>query len=288
MKNGGFYMSIQTTDLIAEIERWAPLPYAEVWDNSGWQVDLRRPDVTRILVALDPTKAVAEEASEMGADFLLAHHPLFFDPVKRLSAGVDNDGTAIALIRAGISLYSAHTSFDAAPDGMNEVLAEMIGLTGIRLFPGDAPEDGFHCEADEDNPPFVTSGAPHTIARQGDFVPLRTFGEVCQRVEAALGMQGQLRVTGPADAMVKTGAVCGGAGGGFVPDAVQAGLDFYLTGDVKHDDALYAGAHGLCLIDGGHWGTEHHFIPVMAERLRTAFGGAIEVIESEANKSPWR
>ncbi|MDR0875566.1 MAG: Nif3-like dinuclear metal center hexameric protein [Clostridiales Family XIII bacterium] len=259
-------MSIQTTDLISEIERWAPLACAEAWDNSGWQVDLRRPEVGRVLVALDLTKAVAEEASEKGADFLLAHHPLFFDPVKRLLDGVDNDGTAIALIRAGISLYSAHTSFDAAPDGMNEVLAEMIGLSGIRLFPGNAEQ---------------------AIARQGDFAPLRTFGEVCQRAEAALGMQGRLRVTGPADAMLKTGAVCGGAGGGFVPDVVQAGLDFYLTGDIKHDDALYAGAHGLCLIDGGHWGTERHFIPVMAERLRTAFGGAVEVLESGTNKSPW-
>jgi dinuclear metal center YbgI/SA1388 family protein len=259
-------MSIQTTDFIAEVERWAPLPYAEAWDNSGWQVDHRRPEVTRILVTLDPTYAVVQEAKEKRCDFVLAHHPLFFDGVNRLTAGVDNDGTAIELIRAGISLYSAHTSFDAAPDGMNEVLAEMIGLSGVRLFPEDAEQ---------------------AFLRQGDFVPLRTFGDVCKAVEKALGMPGQLRVTGPLDAMLKTGAVCGGAGGGFVPDVVRAGVDLYLTSDVKHDDALYAGAHGLCLIDGGHWGTEHHFIPVMAERLRTAFGDAIEVIESKVNKNPW-
>jgi dinuclear metal center YbgI/SA1388 family protein len=266
-------MSIQTKDLIAEIERWAPLPYAEVWDNSGWQVDHKRPEAVRILVALDPTYAVVQETIEKGADFLLSHHPLFFDPVRRLSAGVDNDGTAIALIRAGINLYSAHTSFDSAPDGMNDVLAEMIGLTGIRLLPdGSSPDE---------------NGLYHAFVRQGNFVPLRTFGDICKTVEKVLGIEGQLRIVGPSDAMVKTGAVCGGAGGSLLEDVVKADVDFYLTSDVKHDDALYASAHGLCLIDGGHWGTEHHFIPVMAERLRTAFGDAVEVLESETNKSPW-
>ncbi|GHU61098.1 GTP cyclohydrolase 1 type 2 [Clostridia bacterium] len=262
-------MSIQTADLIAEIERWAPLAYAEDWDNSGWQIDLHPPEVSRILVALDPVNAVVGEAREKGADLVFTHHPLFFEPAKRLEAGVDAGGTAIDLIQAGISLYAAHTSFDSAPDGMNAVLAEMIGLSGIRLFP--EKEDGLY----------------HTFARQGDFVPLRTFGDVCLGVEKALGMEGKLRTVGPFDAMVKTGAVCGGAGGCFLEDVARAGLDFYLTGDVKHDQALYARAHGICLIDGGHWGTEHHFIPVMAERLRTAFGAAIEVLESETNKSPW-
>lgn len=259
-------MSIKTEDLIAEIERWAPLSGAEVWDNSGWQIDLRQPEVERILVALDPIKPVATEASEKGADFLLSHHPLFFTPIKLIEEGVDNSGTAIHLIKEGISLYSAHTSFDSAPEGMNEKLAEMIGLTGIKSIPDDG------------TPAFL---------RCGVFEKPCSFGDICDRVEDALEMQGQLKKVGVQNTIIKTGAVCGGAGGFLLPEIVNAGIDFYLTSDVKHDDALYAAAHGVCLIDGGHWGTEHHFIPMMAERLRLAFGDAIDVIESTVNRNPF-
>lgn len=259
-------MSIKTTDLIAEIERWAPLENAEPWDNSGWQVNLRKEDVSRILIALDPTKAVAEEASEKGADFLFAHHPLFFMPTKMLEDGVDNGGTAIHLIRSGISIYSAHTSFDSAPEGMNYKLAEMIGLSCINQIPDDGTT---------------------ALVRYGNFEPPRTFAEICSTVENALCMEGRLRTVGSPEAMIKTGAVCGGAGGSFLADVVKAGIDLYVTSDVKHDEALYAAAHGICLIDGGHWGTERHFIEVMAGRLRNAFGDSIEILESSVNKNPW-
>ena len=259
-------MSIKTTDLITEIERWAPPECAAVWDNSGWQIDLRKPEVTRILVALDPTKAVACEASEKGADFLLAHHPLFFAPTKMLEEGVDNGGIAIHLIKEGISIYSAHTSFDSAVGGMNDLLAEKIGLSGLRLLP------------DAEEPAFV---------RCGDFKPPVSFAQICERAEKTLEMQGQIKKVGANDTILKTGAVCGGAGGSQLADIVRADIDFYLTSDIKHDDALYAAAHGLCLIDGGHWGTEHHFISVMADRLRTKFADSVEIIESNINKNPW-
>ena len=259
-------MSIKTSDLIAKIENLAPLEGAESWDNSGWQINLHKPDVERIFIALDPTKAVSLEASEKGADFLLAHHPLFFTPTKMLEEGVDNGGTAIHLIRSGISVYSPHTSFDSAPKGMNYKLAEMIGISCINPLPDDGTTAFIRC---------------------GKFDPPRSFAEICKTVEKALCMEGQIRTVGSPDTMIKTGAVCGGAGCSLLADVVKANIDLYVTSDIKHDEALYAAAHGICLIDGGHWGTEHHFISEMGEMLREAFKDSVEIIESTVNKNPW-
>ena len=99
---------------------------------------------------------------------------------------------------------------------------------------------------------------------------------------------GQIKKLGDPDTIIRTGAVCGGAGGSLLPEIVKAGIDLYLTSDIKHDNALYAAAHGICLIDGGHWGTEHHFVQEMSNRLNVSFGDKIEILESSVNKNPWR
>ncbi|MDR0357520.1 MAG: Nif3-like dinuclear metal center hexameric protein, partial [Clostridiales Family XIII bacterium] len=121
-------MSTETKALIEAIEGFAPLDLQEDWDNSGWQINLGREQIARATVALDITNAVIAEAKVLRADLILTHHPLFFVPVKRIDSG-DIVGRYIAeLISAGIGVYSAHTSFDSAPGGMNDALAALLGL----------------------------------------------------------------------------------------------------------------------------------------------------------------
>jgi dinuclear metal center YbgI/SA1388 family protein len=112
------------------VERIAPLPLAEGWDNCGLQVGDPAAEVGRVLVALTPLPEVFAEAEEKGADFLLFHHPLIFQPVKTLDTSLYPGDLLARSLRNGMSLYAAHTNYDAAPAGVSAALAEALGLQG--------------------------------------------------------------------------------------------------------------------------------------------------------------
>jgi dinuclear metal center YbgI/SA1388 family protein len=275
-------MTVSIGKLVCEIEKSAPLSLMEDWDNSGWQIRLGQADISRLLVALEITDAVIDEAVDARADMVLTHHPLFFVPQKKIDVLTFDGGYAARLLRAGISVYSAHTPFDAAPGGMNDVLAEMTGLTGIVPFPPKPSGSpvGFG-SAD------LTDGFKNPIARCGVFDPPRLFGDVCADVERVLGMAGRLKTVGDRNTLLSAGAVCGGGGGDLVEAVLNAGIGFFLTSDIKHHQAQWAKERGSCLIDGGHFGTERHFAPVMADRLRGAFGPNLDVRETAVVQEPW-
>ncbi|MDR2162607.1 MAG: Nif3-like dinuclear metal center hexameric protein [Clostridiales Family XIII bacterium] len=276
---------IKNKELIEAIEGAFPPGLQEEWDNCGWQIDLLGPDgdAARALVALEITSDVVREADELGADVIVEHHPLFFGKFASIDASPSAIGAAGAyaasLIRAGISVYAAHTNFDTAAGGMNDALARAFGLTGITGFPapgsGDAGGEGGKWR--------------HSMGRKG-MAPgrLRTFADFCAEAETVFGMEGRLRTVGDPDAEIRSVALCGGAGGDFVPDAIGEGVGLYITSDVKHHEAQWAREKGLCLIDGGHWGTEKIFTPVMASFLRGKFGSSLEVVESIVSCDPWR
>jgi putative NIF3 family GTP cyclohydrolase 1 type 2 len=115
----------------------------------------------------------------------------------------------------------------------------------------------------------------------------RTFSDFCAEAEALFGMEGRLRTVGAPGAAVRTVALCGGAGGDFVLDAIREGVDLYITADVKHHEARWADERGLLLIDGGHHGTERIFVRVMEDFLSARFEGRLEVAESRAGRGPW-
>jgi putative NIF3 family GTP cyclohydrolase 1 type 2 len=115
-------------DIAEAVERIAPSPLAEDWDNSGLQVGDPAAEAHRVLVALTPMDEVFEEAEE--ADFLLFHHPLIFNPLKSVDTGSYPGDLVARAVRGGLAVYAAHTSYDAAPDGVSVALAEAIGLHG--------------------------------------------------------------------------------------------------------------------------------------------------------------
>ncbi len=115
-------------DVVEEIENLAPLPLAEAWDNCGLQVGDENARASRVLVALTPLPEVFDEAEEQGADFLLFHHPLIFDPLKRLDTASYPGDLLARAVRRGLTVYAAHTSYDAAPDGVSVALANALGL----------------------------------------------------------------------------------------------------------------------------------------------------------------
>jgi dinuclear metal center YbgI/SA1388 family protein len=262
-------MAIKTGELIKQVEVFAPLEIQEEWDNCGWQINLHRVDTSKLLVALEITDAVIEEAISIGADLILTHHPLYFVPAKIIDTNEVLGGYTAKLLKVGIAVYSAHTSYDAAPGGMNDKLAALLGLTDVAPL-GPALDAG-----------------PMPILRMGVLPEPVTFGDFCTIVENALGCQGRLKTVGGAEHRVKKVAVCGGGGGSYIDNLGPEITDCYVTSDVKHHEAQWAKEKGLLLIDAGHFHTENLFVRDMAGRLRETFPGQFDIYETEVNLDPF-
>ncbi|MBA2510910.1 MAG: Nif3-like dinuclear metal center hexameric protein [Actinomycetota bacterium] len=123
---------VHARDIIAAVERLAPPSLAEGWDNGGLQVGYGEAEVNRVLVALTPLPEVFDEAEETGADFLLFHHPLIFAPLKSVETSSYPGDLVARAVAKNLTVYAAHTSYDAAPDGVSVALAGAIGLRGAR------------------------------------------------------------------------------------------------------------------------------------------------------------
>ncbi len=239
-------MPVNIDDFVRIIERIAPKELAYDWDNSG--LLLRCGDtVSRVLVALDATLEVAEEAVREGCDMLLVHHPLIFSPVRSLSHKNPTDAVLMRLIRAGISLYAAHTTFDRAQGGINDALAQKLGLADLRTIPGPGEE-------------LLRIGRlPGEMSRDG-FV---------SHVKTALGLKA-LRVSQSSCETVSCVGVAGGSGGDFIAAAKKEGAQALVTGEAKHHHHIEAVAQGLLLIEAGHFETEYVFVDRIFMSLQAA------------------
>lgn len=250
-------------DLIRIIEETAPPDLAEDWDNTGIQILADDREVKKILTCLDICDETVEEAIEEGCDFILSHHPMFFAPVKQLDVRSAAGARVIKLINNGISVYSAHTSFDTAEGGNNDFLADLIGLSEVR--------------ASEEEP----------ILRIGVFPgEPRRLGEIIEIIDEKLMGGSGLTFTGSPDALISKVAICTGAGAEFAGLAKKLGCDLLITGDVKYHDFQYAEDRGIAVVDAGHFETEILFCDNAAEALRKKTGGKVEILSSKKQHSP--
>lgn len=230
------------------------------WDNVGLLAGRPDREAVKILVALDVTEWVAEEAIEIGANLIVSHHPVMncaWRPVQTVRDDDPQGRLLLRLIESGVGVVCMHTNLDAAEGGVNDALAARLGLRGVEKLEGG---DG-----------ILRAG---TVAEQ-------TCGSFAASVKKALGA-GSVRFTdsgGP----VRRVAVGGGACGGYFRAAAQAGCDALVTADVKYDQFLDAKALGLMLLDAGHFPTENVVCPVLADYLRRRFPG-VEVVDSRRHR----
>ena len=221
------------------INERAPFETQVAYDNSGLLVGHPNNEVTGIHFALDVTNNVIDEAIAHGANLIVTHQPMMFSPIKRL---VETDYQArllCRLIREGISLISAHTNLDQAAGGINDVLAQRIGLTDIQ-------GEGF--------------------VRVGTLPSPMTAGELAASISAALG--DVVRVMGDASAQVEMVGMCSGSGADEWPAAAAMGAQAFLTGEAKHHIALEAADRGVVLLEAGHHATEEPGIFALAKALQ--------------------
>ena len=232
-------MSVSVRQVYDWINSIAPFEGAEAWDNVGILAGSADQQVEKLLCALDMNMYVLDEAVKIGAQLIVTHHPILFSGRKNMRED-DAEGRLICrLIRSNIALIAAHTSFDNAVPGVNDVLAEKLGLSDVEV---------------------LECGMRMGKAQQ------ETLGGFADMAEKVLG--GPVRRYGKPGRGISKVAVLGGAGGSFADIALQAGADVYLTGEISHHKAWDAYAEGLCCLEAGHAATEMPAVKMLASALQ--------------------
>lgn len=239
--------------ILEYVESLAPLSYKMDWDHVGFQCGSRSAPVRKILVALDPFEHVCREASEIGADLLLTHHPLIFRPLTTIT---DDDAITRGIMHLcanSISSISAHTNLDCADGGVNDVLAHTLLLKDVEII-----------------------GSAHLIRTGFYDSALENF--LCH-VKSVLGCKGLRFVDGGKS--VHKVAVGGGSCSGALQEVIAAGCDTFVTADPSYNAFWDAQERGINLIDAGHFYTENPVCAYLAEKLRTQFPDVIVEISKK-------
>ena len=359
------------TQIVKAIEQFAPPSLQESWDNTGLQVGTLGQECTGVLICMDVTPAVVEEAVALGYNLIISHHPLFFKGVKRLTGETPQQAAAINAISAGITIYSSHTAMDSTKGGVSYALAKAVGVTPSKvidplsdkllklevivpeshaetvraaLFDAGAGALGeYDCcsfnlsgygtfRALADAHPYVGEiGEDHTEkeAEISVLVPRHLISKVekmllevhpyempaywiiplanrlshyglgiygiseeglkseafIERVKQALGAQTVRTTSLPdADTVIRRVAMCGGAGGEYIPKAISMGAQAYISADIRyHDFVDYDGK--ILLIDAGHYETEAAITTVISDLIKKECPGfdAVAIAKKACN-----
>lgn len=227
-------------DILNKINEVAPFSLALSYDNSGFLIGDDESDVTKVIVALDCTSDVIDEAVKEKAELIITHHPVIFDPLKSVTA--QSNSIVYNCIKNNIAVISVHTNLDSASGGVNDSLALALGLKNVQKIEGD---EGF-------------------LFRFGELEKEASSDELAERIKKSLG--GVVRYTNSSKP-IKTVAVCGGSGGDFLELAISK-ADAFVTSDIKHKLLIKASAMGYALFDAGHFHTEDTVIEPLVETLQ--------------------
>ena len=244
-------------EIYQALDQWAPFETQMDFDNAGFLVGRGDRQVDKVLVALDITLEVAKEAAEAGCQLIVSHHPVIFHPVRTITDGDPTGRILLELAERGVAAVCAHTNLDAAQGGVNDCLAQALGLTQVEQL----HQDGVDRE-----------GRPYGIGRVGQaHCPGLAAGEYAAFVKEKLGAASVRFADGGKP--VRRVAVGGGSCGSMVADALAAGCDTFVTADVKYDQFLEAKALGITLMDAGHYATENVVCPKIVQYLSLKFPG---------------
>jgi dinuclear metal center YbgI/SA1388 family protein len=250
--------------LVAFLEQFAPPYLAEDWDNVGLLVGDRNRDVRKVMTCLTITPESAREAIEDRADLIIAHHPLPFSAVKRITTETILGQLLLELIAARIAVYSLHTAFDSAPQGINERLARGLGLHDIAPLKSH-PEGGGSGRCGALDPPLTLLG----------------LGE---NLKGFLAIE-KLQFVGDPQQTVRKVAIGCGAAGEFLPLAREQGCDCLVVGETRFHTCLEAEALGIGLLLPGHFASERFALECLAGVLGENFP-TLEIWPSRREKDP--
>ena len=249
------------------LDSLAPFSLQMDFDNAGFLVGRGDRTVDKILVSLDITEEVVSEAVELGCQLIVSHHPVIFFPAKSVTDTTPDGRILLSLVEHNIAAICAHTNLDVVSGGVNDALAQRLGLTNIEQLKQDGVD---------------ASGRPYGIGRVGNTAGVPMYAPAFAAfVKETLGANGVRFVD--ARRPVRRVAVGGGACSDMMKDAIALGCDTFVTADVKYNGFLDAKALGLNLIDAGHYPTEQVVVPVLAKWLADGLP-KVEVYTTQRHK----
>ena len=228
--------------MLSALERFAPLPLQESWDNAGLQVGLTETEVSGALLCLDVNERIVDEAIAKGCNLIVSHHPLLFRGLKTISDLTDVQRTTMRAIQQGIAVISMHTNMDNAKGGVNFRIAQKLGLENVRFFDPDA----------ESGSGVVGEFAEPQAADDFIIAVKKAFGVECAMCNELLRRK------------ISRVAICGGAGDFLLDEAVAAGADAFITGEMHYHQYFgYEQKIQICVI--GHYQSEQYTTEVFRE-----------------------
>ncbi len=254
---------MKVKDIIKVVEEFAPLSIQEGWDNSGLCVGSPEDEVTSVLLALDCTPALVDEAMACGADMIVTHHPLIFSGLKKISPDDMIGEAVIKAIRAGISIYAAHTNADKVIGGVSGAMAAKLGLQNVTILDEDGDGTG--------------------LGVVGDLPQPMTSEEALALVKDKFGLK-VVKSSAPMDAMISRVAMCGGSGGSLIGAARKSGAQLYISGDISYHN--FFTPDGFMIMDIGHYESEIEIVDILFSLIKKNFPTFAVRITQNLNSNP--
>ena len=249
---------------IAEIvNRLAPRQLAEDWDNVGLLVGSFDAQVEKIFVCLDVTDETVKSAVDFGAGLIVVHHPVIFRAAKNFRTDLPLGKKLSTLIKNDVSVFAAHTNLDSAEGGVNDVLAQKLGLIDVKTFDDEL-----------------------SLGRIGYLPNKMSAVEFAKHVATALDCDA-VRLIDAGNFEIEKVGICGGAGSEFIGKAKFLGAQAFVTGDVKYHEAQNAVESKIHVVDAGHFATEFPVVHMLAEKLRAEcdkLGYDVEISEDTTSR----
>jgi dinuclear metal center YbgI/SA1388 family protein len=241
-------MEYKVRDIVKVIEEFAPLGIQESWDNSGLCIGSPDAPVSSVLLGLDCTPELVDEAVSCGADMIVTHHPLIFSGLKKISPDDQVGEAVIKAIRAGISIYAAHTNADKVLAGVSGAMASRLGLENVTILEEDGEGTG--------------------LGVVGDLPEPLTAAEAAALVKERFGLKA-MRSSRPVEGRISRVAMCGGSGGSLIPAARRSGAQLYISGDISYHN--FFTPEGFMIMDIGHYESEIEIVDILFSLLRKNF-----------------
>ena len=268
-------MAVQLSEFMLATERLWPSAFAESWDAPGLITGSAEQEISRVLLTVDITKAVIDEAIDGAFDLVLAHHPYLMRGVSSLSEQTAKGAVLSKAIRHGIAIFAAHTNADVVESGVSATLARAFGLSQLKPL---VPMTG---------QPEIGHGRIGTLPE-----PI-SLGDFARRIAAVIPPTASgVRVSGDYGRAIQRVALCGGAGDSFISEAISQSADVFVTSDLRHHvtqdvaELSELGFAGPAMIDISHWAAESLWLETAAGELNAIFEG-LQVVASQLRTDPW-
>lgn len=256
---------IKVKDIASSIEAYAPKSLQESYDNSGLQVGDPEMTVTAVLLCLDVTEDVLEEALKRRCNMIVSHHPLLFSGLKEVTGRTATQRMVIRAVRENIAIYSAHTNLDITREGVSYEMAHALGLTDLQVLDPSKSDSGLG------------------LGLTGITTPTPKM-EFLRKLKDSFSVKALRYSSQSPQIVIKKVALCGGSGASFIKEAVDAGADIYVTGDVKYHDFTTYGLD-IILADVGHFESEKGACKIFSRVIREKFPEC-PVFFSESDQNP--